>query len=102
MIPSPLAQNYQQEAIQDLERHPPALIIRSRWPTSWLKQAGTPPAFLNYLEKILAENYERVGGFVLEGQSGHWQEPLPDREVINSSLVLFRRKAPHRRFGERQ
>ena len=92
MIATPLAQSYQQEAIRDLERRPPAVIVLARSDTSWLRQERSPPAFLEYLEKLLADHYERVGGWVADGPSGRWQEPLPDRDQANASLVLFRRK----------
>jgi hypothetical protein len=94
MIPTRLAQAYQREAIRDLERHPPAVVVRARWNTSWLKQTGTPPGFLDYLDRLLAENYERVGGYILESRTGRWSEPLPDRELADASLVVFRRKSP--------
>jgi hypothetical protein len=92
MIPTPLAESYQQEAIRDLERRPPAVIVLARSGMSWLRQEATPPDFARYLEKLLVEHYERVGGWVEEGQRGHWQEPLPEPAVADSSLVLFRRK----------
>lgn len=99
MIPTPLARAYQQEAIRELDMRPPAVIVRARWNTSWLKQADTPPEFVNYLDSCLAEHYERVGGYVLAGEGGCWLEPLPDRDLSDASLVLFRRK-PRRRLDD--
>jgi hypothetical protein len=92
MIPTPLAQTFQQEAIRELERHPPSVVVRARSRTSWLNQADTPPDFFKYLDKMLAEKYERVGGYVLGNQSGRWAEPLADQDLLNASLVLFRRR----------
>ena len=92
MIPTPLAEGYQREAVQDLERHPPAVIVFARSGTSWLRQERSPPAFLEYLQKLLADHYERVGGWVADPQSSRWQEPLSDQDLANASLVLFRRK----------
>ncbi len=93
MIPTPLAEGYQREAVRDLERHPPAVIVLARLGTSWLRQERSPPILLEYLEKLLGARYERVGGWVADGQSGRWQEPLPDQDLANSSLVLFRQKS---------
>jgi hypothetical protein len=93
MFPTPLAEGYQREAVQDLERHPPAVIVFARADTSWLRQKRTPPVFLAYLEKLLAVHYDRLGGWVADGQSGRWQEPLSDQDLPNSSLVLFRRSS---------
>jgi hypothetical protein len=92
MLPTPLAEGYQREAVRDLERHPPAVIVLARSGTSWLRQERSPPAFLEYLEKLLADRYERVGGWVVDESNGHWQEPLSDQDLANSSLVLFRER----------
>jgi hypothetical protein len=92
MIPTPLAQTFQQEAIRELERHPPSVVVRARSSTSWLNRAGTPPDFFDYLNKMLSVKYERVGGYVLGSQNGRWVEPLPDQDLLNASLVLFRRR----------
>jgi hypothetical protein len=92
MIPTPLAEGYQREAVQDLERHPPAVIVFTRSGTSWLRQERTPPVFLAYLQKLLADRYQRVGGWVNDAQSSRWQEPLSDQDLANASLVVFRRK----------
>ena len=92
MFPTPLAHAFQHEAIRDLERHPPAVVVRACCHTSWLDQTGTPKDFFNYLDQLLAEKYERVGGYVLGNQAGRWLEPLPEPDLRNASLVLFRRK----------
>jgi hypothetical protein len=94
MIQSPLARQFQAEAIAELERHPAAVIVLSRSNTSWLKQSGTPPEFLKYLDQLLQERYERLGGYVLENQGGHWNERLTQTDFLNASLVIFRRKCP--------
>jgi hypothetical protein len=94
MFPTPLAEGYQREAIQDLERQRPAVIVFARSATSWLRQEQSPTLLLAYLEKLLADRYERVGGWLPEGQGGRWQEPLPEQDLANASLVLFRQK-PH-------
>ncbi len=91
MFPTPLAEGYQREAMQDLERHPPAVIVLVQSPLSWLVQPQSPVEFINFLERLLAEHYDLVGGWVVDGQNGRWQEPLPDQDRANASLVLFRR-----------
>jgi hypothetical protein len=92
MIPSRLAVRFQQEAIQDLERRPPALIVVARSNTSWLKQPGTPMDFADYLQSLLETRYERVGGYVLEADHGCWQEPLTAGEECHCSLVIYRHR----------
>jgi hypothetical protein len=78
--------------VQDLERHPPAVIVLAQSPLSWLAQKKSPVEFITFLEKLLADHYERVGGWVADPKSGRWQEPLSDQDRANASLVLFRRK----------
>jgi hypothetical protein len=93
LIPTPLARGFQAEAIRDLERHPPAAIVFAPSPLSWLPQKDSPPEFLHYLDKLVPEHYELVGGWVVDAEGGRWQEPLADQDRANSSLVIFRRKA---------
>ena len=91
MIPTPRTQNYQLEAIQDLLTRPPALIVYVTSSASWMRQKSTPTDFFLFLDKFIQGNYERVGGFVLEGTKGHWAEPLTEQELTHASLILFRR-----------
>jgi hypothetical protein len=93
LIPTPLARGFQAEAIRDLERQPPAAIVFAQSPLSWLAQKDSPGEFLEYFDKLVAAHYERVGGWVVDAQGGHWQEPLPDQDRPNASLVLFRRNS---------
>ena len=93
MLSTPLAPQYQQEVIRDLERRPPKVIVLSPAPFSWMPQKESPIEFPNYLEKLLAEHYDPVGGWVADGQSGRWQEPLPVEERARASLVVFRRRS---------
>ena len=91
MIPSPVAQKYQQEAIRDLQEHPPALIVLATANSSWLRQATTPQDFLLFLNQLLAQNYQLVGGYVNDGGNGCWTEPLDAKGLATASLVLFQR-----------
>jgi len=93
LIPTPLAPRFQAEAMRDLERRPPAAIVLAQSPLSWLAQKGSPPGFLQFLDKLLAQDYERVGAWVADARGGRWEEPLPDQDRADASLVLFRRKA---------
>jgi hypothetical protein len=91
LMPTSLSRYYQREAIAELEQHPPALIVFSRQPSSWLGDATSPPEFLDYLGSLLAHHYRMVGGYVLQGRGSHWQEPLSTQEFGQASLVLFQR-----------
>src|SRR4029077_6015513 len=92
MIPSPIAQRYQWDAIHDLQEHPPTIIVLVQWSASWLRQANSPSDFLNYLMGILQVEYELLGGYVIEEKSGQWTEPLTSSDIGHASLVLFKRR----------
>lgn len=92
MIPTPLAVGYQAEAMRELERNPPAAIVFVQSPLSWMPQKDSPAAFPRCMEKLLAEHYERVGGWVNDEQGSGWREPLLEPDQPKASLVLFRRK----------
>jgi hypothetical protein len=91
MIPSPVAQNYQQEAIRDLQKQPPKLIVLVQSSSSWLRQETTPLDFVVFLNSILKQDYDLVGGYVKDG-GNRWSEPLSHGELADSSLMLFKRK----------
>lgn len=92
MIPTPLAQGFQREAIRDLEEQPPLLIVLAVSPTSWMGEKDSPKEFMVYLKNLLDRKYETVGGFVYNSKGGHWQEPLLQEPSSSPSYVLYRRK----------
>jgi hypothetical protein len=92
MIPSPIAQRYQWDAIHDLEEHPPIIIVMVQLGASWLGHVNSPPDFLNYLGRILQVEYEPLGGYVVKEQSGQWTEPLTSPDIGHASLLLFKRR----------
>jgi Dolichyl-phosphate-mannose-protein mannosyltransferase len=96
MIPTPLAQKFQREAIRDLQERPPSVIVLARSPMSWLIQESTPREFLPFLEQLLKSDYERIGGSIAEGPRTSWKEPLADDEIAASELILYKRKQPNR------
>ncbi len=92
--PAPVAKLYQAEAIRDLKNHPPTLIVLVQSATSWPGQQTAPLDFMVFLNQLLNQNYELVGGFVAHGQNVRWAEPLAASEFPNASLALFKRKTP--------
>ena len=93
MIPTPLATGFQAEAMRELQFNPPAAIVLVRTPTTWLNEPDSPPYFFQFLTKLLAENYEVVGGYLSDGSGGHWQEPMDRQDVGHCTMVLYKRKA---------
>lgn len=91
VIPSPELERYQAEAIREVQEHPPKLVV---WARSWLQEEPQPSKYLLFLNQTLAQDYRRVGGYVLEGKNSRWVEPLTEDEVPAASLILFARKIP--------
>lgn len=89
VIRSPMLPQYQAETIRAVQEHPPKLIV---WSRSWLQEEPQPSDVLRFLDKTLAEDYQRVGGYVLEGKDSRWVEPLSDDESKAASVILFTRK----------
>ena len=92
MIPTAVATAYQREAMSDLLRRPPKLVVFTLVSNSWLRQRQTPPEFLNFLDEWLEKNYVLVGGYVPATLDGGWVEPLATNQLAYANLVLFQRK----------
>jgi hypothetical protein len=92
MINTPLASRYQEEIVADLTKRPPAVIVMTNSPLSWLRDKNSPNIFFPYLNELLRSNYDLVGGFVREGRGGRWQEPLENTQLPLCSLSLFKKR----------
>jgi hypothetical protein len=86
---SPFKQRYQQEMMRDLQEHPPAMIVLT---SSWLSTESPPSELFIFIKKILAEDYNRIGGYVVKDQTMNWSEPLADKDAAHASVILFKRK----------
>ena len=93
MIPTPVVRDYQHEAIRDLQRWPPKLIVFVQSSSSWLRQQTTPSDYFDFLNGFLNQNYDLEGGFVKDnGQKGYWSKHPNSKEIDASSLLLYERK----------
>jgi hypothetical protein len=88
-IPNSRLADYQNELIQEVQEHPPALIV---WAESWLQETPRPSPALLFLNRTLAQDYQRVGGYVLAGKDSRWVEPLSDADAAASSVILYKHK----------
>jgi len=92
-IDSPLREKYQQQVVTDLKEKPPTVIVVAPHPFSGLWQEGSPTIFINYLNQILKDQYQLIGGYVWQGDNGSWQEPISnDEQFNNANLLLFVKK----------
>jgi hypothetical protein len=89
VIPSPFKRRYQQEMMRDLSAHPPSVMVLT---SSWLSTESPPSELFIFIKKILAEDYDRIGGYVVKGRTMDWTEPLTDKNAAHTSLMLFKRK----------
>jgi hypothetical protein len=86
---SPFKQRYQQEMMRDLQAHPPTVIVLT---SSWLSMESPPSELFAFIKKLLAEDYNRIGGYVVREQAMDWSEPLADKDAAHTSVMLFKRK----------
>ncbi|MFC1710317.1 ArnT family glycosyltransferase [Patescibacteria group bacterium] len=91
IIKTPFREIYQNESIEDLKASPPEAIVVSRRQHSGFWEEGAPKNMLNYLEELIKDDYYVVGGYVWVPKGGYWLEPLPEDEIVNSSLILYKR-----------
>ena len=94
MMPTQLAPGYQAEAIHDLQRNPPKLIVFAQTGASWLRQPATPPEFQNFLNNFLKQNYALQGAYIKPDlYNGYWSTNLNRDEFGAASLLLYKRKS---------
>jgi len=93
IIDTPSREEYQKKAISELEKNPPAAIVFSNKEESGLWNNESPKIFIDYLKKLLKDNYILVGGYVQNksdiNQYGSWQERVNETDA---SLLLYKRK----------
>lgn len=88
-LPTSYKEQYQIEAINDLEKNPPQAIVISQRALSGLWDEGSPQIFIKYLTDLVSKNYQVVGGYVWDNVGGHWQEPINNELIQNASLLLL-------------
>lgn len=92
MMDHPKALAYQKELIQDLEKHPPKVIVMVRSPFSWLRQERSPTLIFEHLDTLMKDRYDLVGGCIRRKDIAYWEEPLTKKDKLSCSLLVFRRK----------
>ncbi|MFH1129665.1 MAG: glycosyltransferase family 39 protein [Patescibacteria group bacterium] len=88
-LPTPYKEQYQTEAMNDLEKNLPQAIVVSQRNLSGLWYQGSPEIFIKYLTDLTSKNYQVVGGYVWDNMGGHWQEPISTELIQNASLLLL-------------
>ncbi|MGA2507729.1 MAG: glycosyltransferase family 39 protein [Chitinispirillaceae bacterium] len=89
MLHTSLAENYQRQAILEIEKNPPKAIVMANAATSWLQNDMSPRLITNYLQELL-KNYTVIGGYKTTGNGPGWSDTVKaDQCNNNCSLVLY-------------
>jgi 4-amino-4-deoxy-L-arabinose transferase-like glycosyltransferase len=92
MMDQPKALEEQKELIGKLKKHPPRAIVFVRSPISWMITTRSKLLIYEYLEKLLEERYQLLGGTVRQGSKAWWEEPLRKENLGYCGLLLYKRK----------
>lgn len=95
IIETPVREKYQREAIAEISRDLPKLVVYSNREESGLYNQESPEFFINYLDDLLKNRYYLVGGYFWDNNlKGAWQN-LPEdfAEKERASLLLYKIKA---------
>ena len=93
MLDTPPARGYQVQAIREMTEHPPAVIVFARSNLSWGRLPGSPEVLLPYVKGMLDRDFQLVGGFIRDGETAAWTEPLRREQMLQCSLLVFVRKS---------
>jgi hypothetical protein len=80
---------YQAQAIHEVQTHSPELIV---WASSSLQDSPEPSPCVVFLNQTLAKDYECIGGYIQDDKGGRWVEPISEKELPSSTVLLFKRK----------
>ncbi len=94
MIPTPLAEGYQEQAIKEILANPPKVVIEISESSSWLVFKKSPPDFVNFLSAMLTGDFTPVGAYIKTPESHGWTETpgtVPPRDMC---LMMYTLRTP--------
>jgi hypothetical protein len=92
-LPTPLAEGYQRQAIDEIESNPPKFIVLVQSNLSWLMSENTPNyIFPSIMNRIRGGDYVLKGGYVKSGPAGQWTDEISKSSMQSCSLLLFQKK----------
>lgn len=86
-----LREKYQQEAITDLEKNNPKVIVVSKRHMSGLWDIESPRIFIDYFNELTEKNYSLVGSYVWTAKGGYWKDNPLKEEIENSVYLVYRK-----------
>ncbi len=94
-LDTPLAEKYQKQAIKEIKVKKPQVIVFVNNYYSWTPNSKTPRIFSEFLEKLIQEEYEFLGGLVKEEKKpAVWRsaQELENKE-LSESMLLYKQKS---------
>ncbi len=86
-----LREKYQKEAIADLTKNSPVVIVVSQRAMSGLWDKESPRIFIDYFEKLINRDYRLIGGYVWTINGGYWKDNPNKEEIENSSYLVYKK-----------
>ncbi|MCR4279822.1 MAG: hypothetical protein NUV82_00140, partial [Candidatus Komeilibacteria bacterium] len=92
IINTPIREDLQRQAVADLRKNPPAVIVYSQRGESGLWEAGVPRLFIDYIHTIMKEDFTLIGSYYWRNDELIWTESPSEDELGVSSLIIFLRQ----------
>ncbi|MCX7881429.1 MAG: glycosyltransferase family 39 protein [Patescibacteria group bacterium] len=91
-INSPYQKKYQKELIRDLTIDSPKIMIYSKMVLSGPFIEVNSKEVKEYIDKLIKNKYQLIGGFVWDYNSGSYQENLSKQLIEKTSLLVYMKK----------
>jgi len=88
IVESPIREQYQAQVVEEIENMKPKAIVYSNKAHSGLWNEESPKVFINYLDKLIRNNYKLIGGWKW-WEEGGWSSNFSQEDIGNSSLLLY-------------
>jgi hypothetical protein len=91
ILKTPIRSFYEQEAIASLRENPPSAIVIAKGFPSGLGIEQESIELEKYVSDQLAKDYRILGGYVLGYSGGYWLNNITEDQIVNASLLLYKR-----------
>lgn len=89
---TPFRIKYQKEVVNDLTKKPPKIIVISQKQHSGLWDKNSPRIFLDFLNHLLDNQYQLIGGYFINKETEEWKTKLSDKEIKDCSFLVYQKK----------
>ncbi len=91
-LDTPFRLKYQKEAINDLTKNPPKIIVVSQKQHSGLWDKDSPRIFLDFLNHLIDNQYRLIGGYLITEEKEGWQVKLNNEQIKDCSFLVYQKK----------